>query len=94
MTGLTWSVAGKAWTGLAGSAAAFLVPWLLQVATTLPSPWPEVAGAVVAVMTWLGVYHAPYAPVLSTASDVTAVPPLGPAVVKDDTLKPKRRGLP
>lgn len=75
MTGLQgWSVAGKAWTALAGSAASFVIPWILAAVAALPSPWPEVVGAVVAVLTAVGVYHAPYAPVGSGTQEPPSTP--------------------
>lgn len=58
----SWSVAGKAWTGLVGSLLAFLVPWVVQQSAGLPGPWPALIGAVVALLTAAGVYRAPYAP--------------------------------
>ena len=57
-----WSTAGKAWTGLIGSLLTFVVPYLVQQSAGLPSPWPAVIGAVVAVLTALGIYNAPYKP--------------------------------
>jgi predicted anti-sigma-YlaC factor YlaD len=57
-----WSVAGKSWVALGGSLLTFIVPWVVQVSVALPPPWPAVIGGVVAVLTALGVYRAPYAP--------------------------------
>jgi len=58
-----WNVAGKAWTALGGAGLTALVPWLMSVAAGLPAPWPAVAAAVLAVVTAVGAYNAPYAPV-------------------------------
>ena len=58
-----FAVAGKAWVSLIGSLLTFIVPWVVQVSTTLPEPWPALIGAVVALLTAFGVYHAPYKPV-------------------------------
>ena len=57
-----WAVAGKAWVGLLGSFLTFLIPWVVQESDHLPYPWPIVIGAVVALLTAFGVYHAPYQP--------------------------------
>lgn len=57
-----WSVAGKAWTGLAGSLLTFLVPWVSSQSANLPEPWPALIGAGVALLTAFGVYQAPYRP--------------------------------
>ena len=61
-----FAVAGKSWVALLGSLATFLVPWVIQESNHLPSPWPSVIAAAVAIATAVGVYHAPYQPV-STA---------------------------
>lgn len=57
-----WAVAGKSWTALAGSLLTFIIPTLVSVSTSWPEPWPAVIGAVVAILTAVGVYHAPYRP--------------------------------
>jgi len=57
-----FAVAGKAWVGLIGSLLTFIVPWVVQYSAFLPAPWPAVIAAVVAVLTFFGVYHAPYQP--------------------------------
>ena len=57
-----WAVAGKSWVALLGSLATFIVPWIVQYSAFLPAPWPAVIGAVVAILTAVGVYHAPYQP--------------------------------
>lgn len=58
-----FAVAGKSWVALIGSFLTFIVPWVVQYSSLLPAPWPAVIGAVVAVLTAVGVYHAPYQPV-------------------------------
>lgn len=62
-----WSTAGKAWIGLIGSFLTFIVPWVVQESNHLPMPWPIVISAVVAILTAVGVYHAPYQPVTRSA---------------------------
>lgn len=57
-----WAVAGKAWTALLGSVLTLVIPWIVQASAVMPAPWPAVVGAVVAVLTAVGVYRAPYAP--------------------------------
>lgn len=57
-----WAVAGKAWTALAGSILTLVIPWIVQASAAMPPPWPAVIGGIVAVLTALGVYRAPYAP--------------------------------
>lgn len=52
----------KTWVGLAGAALTALIPYILTVSTSLPEPWPAVVGGVIALLTALGVYKAPYVP--------------------------------
>lgn len=52
----------KTWTALAGSVLAVVIPLLVSVEDMLPAPWPAVIGAVIAALTALGVYKAPYVP--------------------------------
>lgn len=58
-----FAVAGKAWVGLFGSLLTFIIPWVVQLTAGLPSPWPELIAAAVALLTAVGIYHAPYQPV-------------------------------
>lgn len=59
-----FAVAGKSWVAFGGSLLAVLIPWLVtNVVPTLPEPYPALIGAVLALATAVGVYHAPYAPV-------------------------------
>jgi len=58
-----YAVAGKSWVALVGSLLTFIIPWVVQYSTLLPAPWPAIIGAVVAILTAVGVYHAPYQPV-------------------------------
>lgn len=62
-----FKVAGKTWVGLLGSFLTFIIPWVLQESDHLPQPWPYVIAAVVAVLTAVGIYHAPYQPVSKVA---------------------------
>lgn len=71
MTVHGWSVAGKSWVALIGSLLTFIVPWIVQASAGLPAPWPAVIGAAVAVLTALGVYRAPYAPVPPKETNTT-----------------------
>lgn len=52
----------KTWTALIGGLLAVAIPLVLQVSAHLPQPWPAVIGGAVALLTALGVYHAPYSP--------------------------------
>jgi hypothetical protein len=52
----------KTWTALFGSLVSALVPVALTVAAHLPGPFGAAVGGVLALLTALGVYHAPYAP--------------------------------
>ena len=61
----------KTWVGLFGSLLTLGVPYVLQFSTDLPAPWPVVIGAVIAVLTALGIYHAPYAPTGTTIAPDT-----------------------
>ena len=58
-----WQVAGKSWVALLGSMLTLIIPTLVQASYSLSAPWPAVIGAVVAVLTAVGVYEAPYKPV-------------------------------
>lgn len=73
----------KAWVGLIGAALTALIPYVLTVSTVLPEPWPAVVGGFIALLTALGVYHAPYvqpgtAVVAVTAPAPPVPPPSGP----------------
>lgn len=64
----------KAWVGLLSSLLTLGVPYVLSVTDTLPSPWPIVIGLVIAALSWLGIYKAPYTPAGATlAPDTPAV---------------------
>lgn len=52
----------KTYVGLIGSALSFIVPLVISVEDYLPEPWPAVIGGALAVLTALGIYHAPYVP--------------------------------
>lgn len=52
----------KTWVGLVGSVVSFVLPFALESADLLPTPWPAVLGALAAVLTALGIYKAPYRP--------------------------------
>lgn len=52
----------KAWIALVGTLLTAIVPYVLQYSTALPAPWPALIGGMVALLTVLGVYHAPYKP--------------------------------
>lgn len=77
----------KALVGLIGSALTFAVPYLLQITDALGGPWPAVIGLVLAVLTALGIYRAPYKPtdaVLVHESQVSvSIPPPVPSAPVD-----------
>lgn len=52
----------KTWIAAIGGALTVVVPIVLSVSTNLPEPWPAVISAIVAVLTAVGVYKAPYKP--------------------------------
>lgn len=52
----------KAYVGLVGSFLTFIVPSVVEYTANLDQPWPTIIGAVVALLTALGVYKAPYKP--------------------------------
>jgi hypothetical protein len=52
----------KTYVAAVGSVVTFIAPLLLSISDTLPAPWPAVIGGVLAVLTALGVYRAPYKP--------------------------------
>jgi hypothetical protein len=72
----------KTWIALAGSALAFIVPLLVSVEDYLPAPWPAVIGGIIALLTGLGVYKAPYTP------PGTVIAPDTPAVQQAATQAP------
>ncbi len=49
----------KAIIGGIGAALAFIIPLILQVSTALPPQWQAVIGAVVTLLTAVGVYKVP-----------------------------------
>lgn len=63
----------KAWVGLIGSLVTFIAPLLLSVSDALPEPWPATIGTVLAVLTALGIYKAPYRPEGTVLAPNTAV---------------------
>lgn len=68
----------KPWVGLIGALLTFIVPTLTQVTADLPQPWPVVIAAVIAGLTWLGIYKAPYVPtdaVMVPKAEVTPAQP-------------------
>lgn len=67
----------KAWVGLVGTGLSFVVPLILEVTDGLPSPWPAVIGAVLWILTALGIYRVPYAPKGTVlVPEETVAPPL------------------
>lgn len=72
----------KTWIAAIGGALTVIVPIMLSVSTNLPEPWPAVISAVVAVLTAVGVYRAPYRPqgttVVPTAELKQVATPLPP----------------
>jgi hypothetical protein len=58
----------KPWIGLVGSLLTFIVP----------EPWPVVIAGVIAGLTWLGIYKAPYVPTGAVLVPESAVTPETP----------------
>ena len=52
-------VHAKAVVALIGSLLTFIVPWVVQASVALPAPWPAVVSAIVALLTFFGVYRVP-----------------------------------
>lgn len=52
----------KTWVAVLGAILTAVIPYVLQAAAFVPDPWPLVIGAVIAILTALGVYKAPYKP--------------------------------
>lgn len=64
----------KTWVALVGSVLSFVIPFVLEVSDSLPTPWPALVGALVAVLTALGVYRAPYKPAGTVVAPAEAIP--------------------
>jgi hypothetical protein len=84
----------KTWIAAIGGALTVVVPLVLSFSTSLPEPWPALIAAVVAVLTAVGVYRAPYKPEGTTVVPTheltqvaTPLPPTAPA--SDISLRPK-----
>ncbi|MGA5467188.1 hypothetical protein [Mycobacterium sp. NPDC050041] len=74
----------KALVALIGAGLSFIVPFVLEVSTTLPDPWPAVIGGVLWLLTAFGVLQRPFlkpGTVVVAAEDVkpgaTVVTPKG-----------------
>lgn len=52
----------KPWVGAVGALLTFVVPYLSSVIASLPPGGQAGVAAVLAGLTWLGVYQVPYAP--------------------------------
>lgn len=65
----------KAWVGLVGAGLSFVVPFILEATEGLPAPWPAIIGAVLWLLTALGVYKAPYRPTGTVLVPEEAVTP-------------------
>lgn len=50
----------KTYVALIGSLLTVAIPLILEVSTALPAQWQGVIGGVIAILTGLGVYQAPY----------------------------------
>jgi len=62
----------KTYVALIGSLLSVAAPLILQVSTALPPPWPAAIGGIFALLTALGVYHAPYKPPGTALTPVSA----------------------
>lgn len=82
----------KTWVAAVGGALTVIVPIVLSVSTNLPEPWPAVISAVVAVLTAVGVYRAPYRPegttVVPTAELKQVATPLPPTATVVSQTRP------
>ena len=91
MAGLQgWQVAGKSWTAFAGALVTALLPIIGQVAGYVPAPYGAILsgiGGVLSLLTGVGTYHAPYAPV-GTTPFAPPAPPVEPPA------PPRSTGLP
>ena len=70
-----WSVAGKSWVAFLGSLLTIAVPIVVQISTSLPVSWQLGIGGVIALLTAVGVYHAPYQPVTVPSPQPAPEPP-------------------
>jgi hypothetical protein len=71
----------KTYVALAGSLLSFVVPLVISVEQYLPPQWAAVIGGIIALLTAVGVYHAPYTPPGPVA---VAQPPFAPAPLNPD----------
>ena len=68
----------KTWVAVAGGLLAAGVPLVLSLIQYLPPQWAAVITAVIAMLTALGVYQAPYTPPGTTLVPDSQVPPISP----------------
>jgi hypothetical protein len=68
--------------GLIGSFLTFVVPYVISAESSLPPVWTVVIGVVLALLTALGIYHAPYTP------DGTVLAPDTPEVAAASLQQP------
>lgn len=61
MWNYSFAQTAKTWVSLIGTILTVVVPSLLSVAESLPTPWPAVVAGIMAVLTALGVYKVPNA---------------------------------
>ena len=69
----------KPWVGAVGALLTFIVPTVTEMSADLPAPGPAVIAAVLAALTWLGIYKVPYAPPGAVLVPEVAVTPEVPA---------------
>lgn len=69
----------KSIVALVGGLLTVIIPLLTQISGFLPPPWPALIGGVIALLTVLGVYHAPYLPPGTTVQPAPQQPPPPPA---------------
>lgn len=70
----------KAVVALIGTGLSFILPFVLEATSALPSPWPAIIGAVLWLLTAFGVLQAPYLKPGTVAAPVEAVKPGEPVV--------------
>jgi hypothetical protein len=82
MNHYTFAQTRKSWTSLVGTILTLIVPWALQISQMLPPPWPAAVAGIMAILTALGVYKVPNAPISSRTQ--SAYPsPAYPSPVQD-----------
>jgi hypothetical protein len=85
----TFAQTAKTWTSLIGTVLTLIVPWALQISQMLPAPWPAAVAGLMAVLTALGVYKVPNAPIPGKSQPIY---PTAPAQTYSGTDFPWPKG--